>query len=282
MSTPTNMLTRNKKTKDDLFDYLAKLERKIDNIELQNTRIQESLVEFEDKIATDIETFLADLGGVKERVIALETAMAKMKEQNLNADEFKSLKTEIKELKIKCLKQENAVVACDLRINGIPYDKNENLNAIFNQLSSVINAPTPTLKSIYRLQNRNNTKKLNSPDGIIIAKFRSPYDKNFFLKNLSKFKKSTKSNLTLNHIGQQSNNPIYINENLSNTNYKILQEAVRLKKTKNITSAYTFRGLVYIKHNSSDQPRCIEHVDVLKQFFRESANESASASPSDS
>lgn len=96
----------------------------------------------------------------------------------------------------------------------------------------------------------------------------SPYDKNFFLKNFHQFKKATKSYLKLNHIGQNSNKQIYINENLSNSNYKILQEAIQLKKRKFIASAYTFRGLVYIKRNPTDEPYCIEHIDVLN-FFRE-------------
>lgn len=223
-------------------------------------RIKSLLRETENRIVNDFEKRICDLRSdfddVTERMSKLEKV----------SDDVGALKLEIKELKFQALKHENSLVACELRLNGIPYSKDENLFSVFDIICKNINIPTPHLKSIHRLQNRNNTKKHNSPDAVIIVKLMSPYDKNFFLKCLSSYKKDNNNQLILNTIGFDSNNPFYINENLSNSNYKIFQEAIRLKKMKFIQSAYTFRGLVYVRRDVRDDPICIEHIDVLNGF----------------
>lgn len=218
------------------------------------------LLEFENSIVNEIDKRICDirveLNDVVERVSRIEKVV----------EEVSSLKSEIKELKFQALKQENSLVACDLRINGIPYTRDENLQNLFDTICGNINIQPPTLKSIYRLQNRNNTKAQFSRDAVIIAKLKSPYDKNFFLKNLSNFKKNNNHRLTLNVAGLDSNMPFYINENLSNSNYQIFQKAIIFKKKKYIQSAYTFRGIVYVKRTANDEAIGIEHIDVLDGF----------------
>lgn len=238
-----------------LEKHSAKIQESIDDMKAQLQATEHRLLNEIDKRVCDLQQELVDLNN---RVSKVETV----------AEEYEVLKREIRELKIQSLRQENSLVACDVRINGIPYNKDENLAEIFSGISNVLKIETPSLKSLFRLQNKNNTKTHNSTDGVIMAKFLSPYDKNFFLKSYSKYKKQTKTNLKLKDIGFDSYNTVYINENLSNTNYRILQEAVLLKKQKYIHSAYTFRGLVYVKKNTISQPLCIEHVDILKQFFQ--------------
>lgn len=226
------------------------------------THMKSLLLEFENSIVNEIDKRICDirveLNDVVERVSRIEKVV----------EEVSSLKSEIKELKFQALKQENSLVACDLRINGIPYTRDENLQNLFDTICGNINIQPPTLKSIYRLQNRNNTKAQFSRDAVIIAKLKSPYDKNFFLKNLSNFKKNNNHRLTLNVAGLDSNMPFYINENLSNSNYQIFQKAIIFKKKKYIQSAYTFRGIVYVKRTANDEAIGIEHIDVLDGFRR--------------
>lgn len=97
-------------------------------------------------------------------------------------------------------RQENSFVASDLRITGIPYNKNENLLAVFKQICDVLNIPTPAIKSLYRLQNHNNKDKDYSPNAVIIVKLCSPYDKNFILKCLANYRKANKTDLKLNRF----------------------------------------------------------------------------------
>ncbi|XP_059221873.1 uncharacterized protein LOC131996316 [Stomoxys calcitrans] len=225
---------------DDRFEKLS------DRIE---DRMKSLLKESENRIFNELDKSLcelrADIADISDRVTKLETAVC----------EIDVLKLELKEIKLQVLRQENAPVASDLRINGIPFNENENLNNIFTKTCTSCNIPTPKLKFIHRLRNRNNTKERNSPDGVIIATLMSPYDKNFLLKGLSEFRKRNNTTLSLNLIGFDSTCQFYINENISNSNYRILQDALSLKRKKLLHSAYTFKGLVYVKRDPSDVPR---------------------------
>lgn len=197
-----------------------------------------------------------EINTISERVTKLETV----------TDELLALKSEIKSLKIQTLKNANSIVACDLRLNGIPFKDEENLSEMFDKICKTINISTPRTKSIFRLQNKNNKAKEDSPDAVIIVKLFSPYDKNFFLKSLGIYKKENKTNLLLKLLDFDSEKTFNIKENLTNSNYKILREAITLKKANKLHSAYTFRGLVYVKLNKDDGPSCIEHIDALELF----------------
>ena len=121
-----------------------------------------------------------DIISVTERVSNLETV----------AHDLIALKDEINELKMQNHRQKNSLVASDLRINGIPCLANENLREVFDNICCTLNINTPEVKTIFRLQNKNNKNKNNSQDAVIMAKLMSPYDKNLFLKTLSGFRKS--------------------------------------------------------------------------------------------
>lgn len=298
-----NSLIENVSKTPRLSDSPFRMLQIVDNrLEKQTERIQkqirELLLESESRLLNEIDKRIndmtADINKLNERVSRLEAftteivddklsemrreimsvagTVSKVEANNSNtngvamSDEVTNLMAEVRELKIQSLRQENSVVACDLRINGIPYDEGENLVDMFDKICRNMNISTPKLKSIYRLHNRNNTKNQYSSDGVIIAKMMSPYDKNFVLKNLAVFRKNHNSTLTLDMLGFTSKTIFYINENLSNSNYSILQKAIRLKKNKFLYSAYTYKGLVFIKRAANDEPICIEHIDILDRF----------------
>lgn len=238
-----------------IYTHLREGEKRItENIRSTIKETENRLLNEMDKRFCEIREEMND---ITERVSKLETVV----------DEIEILKNQIKDLKIQSIKHSNSLVACDLRINGIPFNIDENLHNMFDSICKTIKIPTPPIQSIHRLQNKNNKNEENSPDGVIIAKFTTPFDKNFFLKSLNIYKKVNKVNLKLNIIGFDSNNDFYIHENLTNGNYKIYREAVKLKKQNTLQSAYIFRGLVYIKRLSTDNPICIENLDVLNQLF---------------
>lgn len=194
-----------------------------------------------------------DIIDINQRVTKLEAV----------ADDILCLKSEINLLKTQMQRQENSFVASDLRINGIPFKNDENLFGVFENICQVLNINTPAVKSIYRLQNHNNKHKAFSPDAVIMVKLFSSYDKNFILKTLAMFRKDNGSGLTLHHIGLGNDRPFYVNENLTLTNHKILQSALRLKKIKKLHSAFTLRGLVYVKLGKDDKPVRVEFMDEL-------------------
>lgn len=201
-----------------------------------------------------------ELHDVTERVKQLETVSANIKSSK---DEINLLKNKIKQL-------ENKNVSCELRINEIPYNENENLFLIFEKICNTINISMPAIKTIYRLQNVNNKNKNNSKDAVIIVKMWSPYDKNYFLKSFTNFRKINKGfNFCLKHIGESSNNKFYINENLTQYNFNILRAANKLKKAHRIHSAFSLRGLIYVKIAADSNLIRIDEIEVLNDLFRD-------------
>lgn len=217
----TTIETSIKNTEDRI---VSQMNEKINEIEIKINMVENRLLNEMDKRNLDI---MSEVHTVSERVTDLETVCT----------EVKLLKTEIKMLKSQMQRQENLAVSCDLRINGIPFRNNENLHDIFDGICYALNISTPSYKSIFRLQNKNN-KEQNSPDAVILVKLLSPYDKNFVLKSLALFRKTNKSQLCLHHIGFERDNnfdnnsirKIYVNENLTSANFKILQAAIDLRK----------------------------------------------------
>lgn len=228
------------------------------------SQINNKLLDLENRLLTDLNERVnkidEEIKSINERVVRYETESADISE----------VKSEIKKIKSQINKQENLTVSCDLRIMGIPSSNAENLNELFNNICSALNIPTPPYKNIYRIQ----TNK-KSFDGTILVQLFSPYDRNFILKTLSNFRKNTKSQFCLNNIGFDSNKPIYVNENLTSCNFKILQSALKLKRQKNISSAYSLRGLIYIKIKPTDEPIMIEDISDLSHLFRNNYGDAA-------
>lgn len=222
------------------------------------TIVQESEIRMLKELDKRFDDMKRDILNITERVNKLETV----------ADDIISLKTEVNFLKTQLQRQENSLVASDLRINGIPYDKNENLYDILNLICCTLNISTPAVKSIYRLQNHNNKDRGFSPDAVIMVKLWSPYDKNFVLKSIANFRKLNKTSLLLNSIGFDSDRPFYINENLTMVNYKILQAAIKLKNVKRLKAAFTMRGIVYVKVDGNDPAIRVESLEELDNLFR--------------
>lgn len=66
-----------------------------------------------------------------------------------------------------------------------------------------------------------------------------------------------------------SNEPFYVNENLTKSNFEIFNAAIKLKKQKVINSAYTLRGVVYVKRRENDKPTSVNNIEELTTFFRD-------------
>lgn len=238
--------------------------------------IEKEISCFRDKLSA-LETVTDEINKQRKE---LDTVMNKIDQlqSNNNINNSSNLELEIKNLKLKLQRQENNTVASDLRINGIPYMENEDLFGIFKSICETINSPTPAIKTIFRLSNRNNKRDNVSPDAVILVRMWCPYDKNYFLKTLSSFKKVNNGfQYRLSHIGFNSNNTFFVNENLTQTNYQILQAAIRLKRQKRLHSAFTIRGIVYVKKNQEGSAYRIDDGDQLADLdtlFRDpNANE---------
>lgn len=187
------------------------------------------------------------------------------------------MKEEIIDLKRKLLKSENSVVASSIRIRGVPYYENENLFEIFDNICKFLKVPTPQVDNMYRLNKIYKDNKHYTPnDEVIVVKLCSPYDKNYLLRAIAKYRHDNKNvngnlpvTLKLRIAGFDSDQPIYINENLTPYNYNIFRLALKMKKERKIQSTYTLRGLVYVKKLTSDEPMLIEFPEQINQLFHE-------------
>lgn len=192
---------------------------------------------------------------LSERVTNIELSVSHLNEMR---NEINKLKTTIKH-------QENLSVSTNLRLCGIPYYENENLIEIFGKICSLINLNQPNIKSIHRISNN---KKKGSADGVILVKLFSSADRNDILRSISKYKRESKTQLTLDIFSLNSTTPFFVNEDLTSQNYKILQAALRLKRMKGVSTAFTLRGFVYVKRFADDTAVRMESEEELDKFFR--------------
>lgn len=234
-----------------------KLMKQFENI---TNMIKESETRILQQLENKVMEIKTELHNVHERINNVENVVSEVNE----------LKREVSQIKLKLLQQENATVSCDLRINGVPYCENENLNVIFNNLCASLNISAPRIQTIYRLKTKN-----NSPASPILVKCATSYERNFVLKTISDHRRKNKDFLRLTMIGFNSNELFYVNENLSQSNYKLFFEARKLKKQKRLYSVFTMRGIVYVKRSDTDPPLQIYCNDHLEQLFRNDAIDNA-------
>lgn len=187
--------------------------------QLQST-IQNMFRECEDRFLAEMDKKLniakLDLDNIADRVMSLETVIHEIKNENSNkvialSKETEILRREVDYLKNCVRKQENSIVACDLRINGIPEQDNEDLFDLYLKICQTINISPPNTKSIFRIKIKRNFggRKETITDPPIIIKFKSPYDRNFVLKSITSWIKTNKDFLRLNLIGFDSTVPFF-------------------------------------------------------------------------
>lgn len=260
--------------------FIAIMDKRFDKLTEQILNMMQSkFKEYKDELLSEIDKRLNlignDIQAVNERVSYLETvtipqikeSVKKLETENL---EIGNMKKEINELKRNQLKQENSVVAGGIRIAGVPYYENENLYTIIENICNSLKIKTPQVENMYRLKKIYKDNKPYKPtDEVIVAKFHSPFEKNFLLKTIAKYRRDNNTTLRLRQAGFESDEPIYINENLTPHNHRIFKEALTLRKNKKIKSAFTLRGLVYVKKFDSDDPVFVEFSENLKWLFRE-------------
>lgn len=211
---------------------------------------------------------------VNKNTEILKTLSERVHEIEHSLPSINEMKIEISKLKATIVRQENVNVSTNLRLCGIPFNQNENLPELFWNLCDSLKIDRPNIKSIHRI---NNTHKNNSVDGVVLVKLFSSQERNNILRVVSKYKRENKSQLTLNTLLMGSHTPFFLNEDLTNYNYKILQGALKLKRQKMISTAFTLRGFVYVKRLATDPAERIECIEELDKFFRQSYSQNSAA-----
>lgn len=231
--------------------------------EIMITNIKACVKESVDEALTSIEAKITTLSNkVDELCEQINIIECKQIEKGI---EMQRMKNELDVLKQQIAQQNNIKVSKNLRLCGVPFCENENLITMFQNLCNSINIMPPAIKSIQRLQPR--IKGNTTNDGVILVKLFTSFERNNILKAVSRFKKQQKTQLPLRIIGFDTDVPFFVNEDLTSANFKILQNAISLKKKKILSTTFTLRGLVYVKCFDTDEAIRIESFDKLNSLF---------------
>lgn len=238
-----------------LCEKITEMRLEIEHLTERIQKLEHEANQTKTTLQNKVEELKNDIANVSEKAFNINT----------QPSETFNLQSEFLSFRKKLLQQENFAVACDLRIDGVPYTNGENLNVLFSTMCSNLNIATPNIRAIYRIKRKYNNK---SSAPTIIVKLMTPFDKNFILRTVSNYRRSNKDLLRIFLFNFEANNPFYVNESLSETNYKIFNSAFKMKREKLLSSVFTTRGIVHVTINQGDQPIRIEYLEQLNSLFR--------------
>jgi hypothetical protein len=147
-----------------------------------------------------------------------------------------------------------------LVVKGIPMLSKENTVLIYKKIATAIgysDERTPSVEA-FRLGRKRPESKYDPP---ILLRFTYTIDKNAFHIKYFVHKK-----LNLSDVGFQSNERIYINENLIKDYQPIYQAAMKLRFEKKLHTVTTSHGIVHVKQTSTDRSIPIKMINELDRF----------------
>lgn len=148
----------------------------------------------------------------------------------------------------------------ELILSGIPYLRGEDLIEHFKAICMQLGMDERSVPSvdIRRLK----SGVMNDGDNSLVLV-------QFSLRNLRDDFYSAylrKRDLQLSHLGINSAQRVYVNENLTVEARKLKIAAVRLKKAGRLASVYTKNGTVIVRPTATAQPIAIRSEEQLNQF----------------
>jgi len=267
---------------------VQQLDNKLADMSEQLT--QSVVAQVQDIIAAEVNKSFENLKSYMNEQLAQVQDDINNAKQSLDA-----LKSELTLLKRKFLRQENAAVATEIRLHGVPVTDDENILDLLTTLCTTLEIPLPEIIDIKRINKISNiatntdtqnadltnaaSSNTHTPVNIpILIKLSTPQSKNTFLQNLSNFRRETKENLRLKHMGLDSEKEIFFNEQLTKTNHKILKTAVGMKKKNKLWSVFTRGGIIYVKKGQSDRVTRIESLQQLRQMNVDNSKDNTDSS----
>lgn len=231
-------------------------------LQAMNKQFEKTLTRMEEintNISGKIDAVKAELDGKLEAVMHDINKFKADCTLNLksNEDALCSLSGRVGEIsqEIDTLENRNELI-----VSGIPYLKNENLKLYFKAMWKQIGLEEDCnpLVDLRRL-GRQGTQG----DGLILVQFALRNNRDDFYSRYLQ-----KRDLKLCHLGINSQQRIYVNENLTVAARKLKAAALRLKKAGKLSSVYTRLGVVMVKRSVDQQPVPIQSEQHLDQFIR--------------
>lgn len=146
----------------------------------------------------------------------------------------------------------------ELKIKGIPYAPDENLQTLFERISQFIgydvNGPNQ-MPQLNRIRKKSDAVNVTIPLPFVIVKFVAKHIRDkFYSLYLSKV---SKNKLKTEDIQLAQGGHVIISENLTSINQQLFKQAMKLKIDTKLVKVYTRDGLVQVKKTIDSKPKTI-------------------------
>ena len=239
------------KLKSEFEDQLSKLKSHIENLESSVehlTRENESLNNLQQASESTIEQLQSQVEGLEERNVLATSRFHKQLEEK---DNHIRLMME----KIDQLEQNSK--ANNIRIAGVKEEDGENIrskvmNLVKNQME-IHNIEPQDIKDAGRMGKKSQAKTRD-----VLVKFN-----NSAIRELVYRKRK---------LLTSKNDPLYINEDLTQYRSQLFYEARKIRKKGQIFGAWTQHGNVMVKLKQDDSPSVVSNHNHLKTMIQTYAN----------
>lgn len=192
-------------------------------------------------------------------------------EENTNMqNELYILKEQFNTYKQKVEKHKQTSLNYSLALSGIPIKTDENLKSIFIAISNKLNVDITQgcIKEIYRKphsNDENNSPSQTNPPKILIEFF----EKKTRDSIMNAYKKSNRDKKYLNTgsvFGDNTTQPVYIEEVLTKLNSYLFKKARDLKRQNKIAFAWVTNGRVLVRLTEKGKVREIRNIDFFNEL----------------
>lgn len=199
------------------------------------------------------------LNDIMEKLMDMDnkyTDLLNKYEEQIKVNEI--LKAEILTIKSQLGKEQNKNEQNELRnniiVNGVPYDKRENIEDIIKKMGEALQVQTVNKLKCFRIgKGRNHNGQMP-----IKVCFTSENEKEEFLEARKKKMINAKD------LGYEEENIIYLNHDLTKANQYLFKEVLKYKRENNYRFAWISRGKIYMRKDEHSPVQPIEDTSNLK------------------
>lgn len=150
----------------------------------------------------------------------------------------------------------------DLIVSGIPYVPNENLNDMVQNIAQHLGYENNNLPIVYATRLPKRTRKYRETTPVLIQFVTNLSREQFFRRYLAK------RDLSLQHVGFNSRQRVYINENLSTVDRQIWRYACKLRNDGKLVRVHLKNGIVLVKRSNDNHSTPIHSMKQLFVFMK--------------
>lgn len=148
----------------------------------------------------------------------------------------------------------------DLIVSGVPYMRNENLMDYFAAWCKSLGYTNIPLVDARRLSK---SPMVDGKKYLILLQFAITNQRSDFYNCYLKSK-----SLTLDLVGFQTKDRIYVNENLTTTARAIKAKAFAARREGRLHGVFSRDGVIFVKKTATDTARPVESEDLLASFLQ--------------